>query len=58
LNFDGIEFPIKRKDINKFEKQNAEISVNFLGYENKNVFLLGISKSSEGTELMDREHGS
>jgi len=26
--------------------------------ENKNVFLLGISKSSEGTELMDREHGS
>jgi len=31
LNYDGIEFPMKLKDINKFEKQNPKISVNVLG---------------------------
>ena len=36
LNFDGISFPMKLKDIKKFEQQNPQISVNVLGYEGKN----------------------
>jgi len=53
FNFDGIEFPASLKDINKFEKQNPEISVNVLGYEEegkKTIFPLRISKAK------DREH--
>jgi len=30
LNFDGITFPVKVKDIPKFEKQNPDISVNII----------------------------
>jgi len=39
LNFDGISFPTKLKDIKKFEQQNPQISVNVLGYEDKRYFL-------------------
>jgi len=35
LHFDGIRFPMKLKDIKKFERQNPQISVNVLGYEDK-----------------------
>jgi len=38
LNFDGISFPMKLKDIKKFERQNPQISVNVLGYEDKKIF--------------------
>ena len=50
LNFDGTEFPVNLTYINEFEKENPEISVNVLGYENKNIFPLRIS------ELLEREH--
>ena len=33
LNFDGISFPVKVKDIPKFEKQNSEISVNVISQD-------------------------
>jgi len=33
LNFDGITFPVKVKDIPKFEKQNREISVNIISQD-------------------------
>jgi len=39
LNFDGISFPMKLKDVKKFEQQNPQISVNVLGYEDKRYFL-------------------
>jgi len=38
FNFGGISFPIKLKDIKKFEQQNPQISVNVLGYEDKKIF--------------------
>jgi len=50
LNFDGISFPMELKDIKKFERQNPQISVNVLGYEDKKIFPLRIS------EMAEREH--
>ena len=35
LNWENIEFPMKLKDIKKFEKQNPAISVNVFGYEER-----------------------
>ena len=39
LNVSGIEFPMKVKDISKFERQNPTISINLFGYEEKELFL-------------------
>jgi len=36
LNFDGLTFPIRPKDIPKFEKQNPEISVNVISLDPEN----------------------
>jgi len=47
LNFDGIRFPMKLKDIKKFEQQNPQISMNVLGYEDKKIFPLRISEMAE-----------
>ena len=45
LNWEGIEFPMKVKDIHKFEKNN-EINVNVFSYddETKKVYTLRLSK--------------
>ena len=60
LNFAGIEFPMKSKDIDKFEKQHPEISVNVLGYENKKIYPLRISKLNRKTAcnllLLEHKH--
>ena len=41
LNMKGIEYPVSLKDINKFEKQNPEISITVLGFnENDKVYPL------------------
>ena len=32
LNMTGITYPVELKQISKFEKQNADISVNVFGY--------------------------
>ena len=47
LNFDGIAFPVGWKGIDKFEKQNPKVSVNVLGYEEKNIYPLRISEMTE-----------
>ena len=47
LNFDGIAFPVSWKGIDKFEKQNPKISVNVLGYEEKDIHPLRISEMTE-----------
>ena len=49
-NFDEISFPMKLKDIKKFERQNPQISVDVLGCEDKKIFPLRIS------EMAEREH--
>ena len=46
LNMKGIEFPVKLKDIDKFEKQNPGISINVFGYEG-DTYPLRISKRNE-----------
>ena len=43
LNYTGIEFPVSTKQYNKIEKQN-EININVFGYENKQPYLIYVSK--------------
>ena len=50
LNYDGIEFPVSIKQIPKIEDQN-NISINVIGYENKNCFPLYVSKKVTETTL-------
>ena len=37
LNMEGIEYPVSIKDINKFEKQNPDIAITVLGYNEKYI---------------------
>ena len=50
LNMDGIEYPVRLEDIDKFEKQNPSISITVFGYEEKSVYPL---RNSNNT---NREH--
>ena len=43
LTLTNITFPMKVKDINKFEKLNPTISINVLGYEDSDIFPLRIT---------------
>ena len=43
LNFENITFPVKVKDIHKFEIQN-KISVNVLGFEKGNLYPVHVTK--------------
>ena len=45
LNFNGIDFPVKLKEIDKFENQNP-YRINVLGYENKEIYPLRISNKA------------
>ena len=51
FNFSGISFPTELHDIDRFERQNRGIAVNFLGYEDegkkKIVFLLMVSNEED-----------
>ena len=45
LNIKGIEYPVSLKDISKFEKQNPEISITVLGFNEKDkVYPLYVSE--------------
>ena len=44
LNVSGIEFPMKVKNISKFEKQTPTISINLFGYEEKELFPVYITE--------------
>ena len=50
LNMEGIEYPVRLKDICKFENQNPTISIIVYGYEGKSVHPLRFSNNT------DREH--
>ena len=50
LNFDGVDFPVDLKDIDKFENQNP-YRINVLGYENKEIYPLRISNKLSANEL-------
>ena len=45
LNMDGIAYPVDFRGIDRFEKQNSEISISILGYnEDEKVYPLKLSK--------------
>jgi len=44
LNGNGITFPVTLKEIDKFERNNTDLSVNVFGYEKGFVYPLRISK--------------
>ena len=45
LNMKGIEYPVNLKDIDRFEKQNPEISITVLGFNEKDkVYPLHVSE--------------
>ena len=46
-NWKHINFPATLRDIDKFEKDSLDISINVFGYERKRVYPLRISKYSE-----------
>ena len=50
LNYDEIEFSVSIKQIPKIKDQN-NISINVIGYENKNRFSLYVSKKVTETTL-------
>ena len=43
LNWDGIDFPVSIKQIDKFERQN-NYAINVFGYEESKVYPLRFSK--------------
>ena len=52
LNMEGIEYPVSLKDINKFEKQNPNIAITVLGFNEKDkVHPLSVSE-----HVYNREH--
>ena len=57
LNMEGIDYPVSLKDINRFEKQNPNISISVLGYsKDERVYPLKISKYTKCKRKDEREH--
>ncbi|WAR28172.1 hypothetical protein MAR_013876, partial [Mya arenaria] len=51
LDMDGIDYPVNLQPIDRFERQNATISVNVYGYENGDVYPLRVSKHEHETVI-------
>ena len=47
LNMEGICYPVSLKDLNKFEKQNPNITITVFGYERKSVYPLRNSANTD-----------
>ena len=43
LDYDGVEFPVREKDLSKIEKKN-NICINMFSYKNKLVFPIYVSE--------------
>ena len=57
LNMEGISYPVSLKDINRFEKQNPDISISVLGYGGKDkVYPLQISEYTKVKRKDERKH--
>ena len=51
LNMEGIDYPVNLRDINRFEKQNPDISISVLGYNKiEKVYPLRISEYTKCRE--------
>ena len=38
LNMEGIDYPVSLKDLNKFEKQNPNITITVFGYKRTSLY--------------------
>ena len=57
LNMEGIAYPVDSKGIKRFEKQNPDISISVLGYnENDKIYPLDISKFTKMKKEDERKH--
>ena len=57
LNMEGIDYPVSLKDINRFEKQNLEISISVLGYsKDERIYPLRINKFTKAKKEDERKH--
>ena len=57
LNMEGIAYPVDFKGINRFEKQNPDISISVLGYsKDERVYPLRISKFTKSKKEDERKH--
>ena len=57
LNMKGIAYPVDLKDINRFEKQNPDISISVLGYsKDERIYPLRISKFTKVKKEDERKH--
>ena len=57
LNMEGIAYPVSLKDINRFEKQNPNISISVLGYsKEERIYPLRISKFTKVKKEDERKH--
>ena len=57
LNMGGIDYPVSLKDINRFEKQNLDISISVLGYsKDERIYPLRISKFTKVKKEDERKH--
>ena len=57
LNMEGIAYPVDLKDINRFEKQNPNISISVLGYsKDERIYPLRISKYTKMKKEDGRKH--
>ena len=57
LNMEGIIYPVSLKDINRFEKQNPDISISVLGYsKDEKIYPLRISKFTKVKKEDERKH--
>ena len=57
LNMEGITYPVSLKDINRFEKQNPDISISVLGYsKDEKIYPLRISKFTKVKKEDERKH--
>ena len=50
LNFTGIEFPVKLRDIDRFDRQIEGIAVNVFGLKGTKVYPLRISEKKKNRE--------
>ena len=57
LNMEGITYPVDSKGINRFEKQNPDISISVLGYsKDERIYPLQISKFTKVKKEDERKH--
>ena len=45
INMRVIKYPVKIQQVNKFEKQNHDISVNIFGHEEKKIFPIRVTEN-------------